>query len=328
MEVHRVGGSSGLTRYDRDWTNMISLDSLFPRRTKQIKLVRHETTWEGIYISPYTPKSLEMLDEHNKNNPELIRQYSKKERWNAKNAGQASIDDEHPFMPVAFTYSPPVKGGKFQMPTETAMEFDFLIEFTELKLKAARMLLFLFQRGVTKEKVCPVACRNEIDHFTLAAARFEAGVLQSQQEHDLSDRDHVLIALMQMNTFTLVQHPVGQHVDTFANGDEFLENKRTFVNPQQTGRRYGRGGNRHEFTWALLDWASEPTGIRRAMYLQMGEDDNVCITDQFWQNWLQQDDLNNLARFVHRYPETRGADIIPPDLRMFSQEIGPPENDV
>ena len=73
--------------------------------------------------------------------------------------------------------------------------------------------------------------------------------------------------------YTLVLHPVGRHLDTFAEGKPSLENRACFffqlkgdgtTGLYKTGDAYGRGGcGLNNFCFALLDWRSHNRRRRR-----------------------------------------------------------------
>eukprot|EP00977_Amphora_coffeiformis_P026540 scaffold27668_cov167-Amphora_coffeaeformis.AAC.1 len=132
---------------------------------------------------------------------------------------------------------------------------------------------------------------------------------------------------MQCNTFTVVTHPVGYHRDTFGkdkhkqhNSPDSLENKTCFYLPRQTGS-FGRGGDQHNFVWALLDWRNTDSGRRRRAYIEAGGDGQVQLTLHQWIQFLQQP--GNLQRVVQAVPAMRGSNIIPAEhgLRALSQVV-------
>jgi hypothetical protein len=89
------------------------------------------------------------------------------------------------------------------------------------------------------------------------------------------------------------------------------------------GSGIGRGGNREHYTWALLDWSNETSGHRRRAYLAMNGDPQQIVCRNMWINWLSQNSNNNLRRLVAAFPDARGSEIIPEELRELSQHIEP-----
>ena len=55
-ECHRFGGSSGKTSLDKHFFKFLHKPTTFPQLLKVVKLVQHDFTWEGIYVSPLTGK--------------------------------------------------------------------------------------------------------------------------------------------------------------------------------------------------------------------------------------------------------------------------------
>ena len=55
-ECHRFGGSSGKTALDKHFFKFLHKPTTFPRLMKSIKIVRHDFSWEDIYVSPLTGK--------------------------------------------------------------------------------------------------------------------------------------------------------------------------------------------------------------------------------------------------------------------------------
>lgn len=243
FERKRVGGSSGVVRYDKDLLDCLAVKGIFPRDPRSIKFIPKGHVWECLYMSPFDT------------------QKEKKDEWNRKHPG-ALCDRAHPFFPCMVEYSPPVKGGKFTVSADLVEDFPFFYWFAEAKLLAAYLLDFLSREGLVSYSVAPEACTTEFKHCEFATTSYSLGTLPSQTTHPhLSHREHILIGVMQCNTFTMVTHPVGYHQDNFASngsgkkgdGLESLENKTTFIN-QSKQHSIGRGGNGVKYTWAILDW--------------------------------------------------------------------------
>jgi hypothetical protein len=85
-----------------------------------------------------------------------------------------------------------------------------------------------------------------------AAVEKEIGVIAAC---DCTTRKLLLRDFINMNTHTIVAHPVGYHQDTFAGQQHSLENKICFVVPKKSSNGMGRGGaGPTNYVVALLDW--------------------------------------------------------------------------
>jgi hypothetical protein len=85
---------------------------------------------------------------------------------------------------------------------------------------------------------------------------------------------------------TIVTHAVGWHRDVFAsNGTDNIENKVLLLSKRRSDwtntASLGRGGaGSGAFVFGLLDWEA-PIRARRAIYLQLGGNEDVVLTQHF-----------------------------------------------
>lgn len=247
FERKRMGGSSGLARWDRHLMDCLTVPNIFPRDPQKVMMIPMGNKWECLYISPFETvlKDVDGL--------------TRVDRWNEEHPN-AQCNDDHPFYPAKCDYSPPVLGGQLKMDADFVEEFPFLYWFAESKIITAHMLRYLCMYGTVEYNVVHEACNTEYEHLAIATADYYMGKLPSQCSHpSLTRRQHILIGVMQCNTFTMVTHPVGYHRDTFRrdgftrSSPNSLENKTTFLHPRFQ-HSIGRGGNHDKFTWSLLDW--------------------------------------------------------------------------
>lgn len=177
-------------------------------------------------------------------------------------------------------YSTPRPGGSFQMKETMFKKHPWLQTFCRTKPLAA-----LVMKGIEKHlekkndlpnlSIISEACDEELQN--MEAARFfikcEYERNQKLKEGDLRNLFWVFYSENFLN-FTLVMHPVGLHLDIFANADDpSLENRVCFyfkldrqgqTNMTNTGYRYGRGGfGANNFCFALLDWSGGQRRRRR-----------------------------------------------------------------
>ena len=133
-------------------------------------------------------------------------------------------------------------------------QFPLLYEFTESKAKAAYLLQHVSK--LLKHDICPKACANKISNLQSAVDAYHQGNLPTLICHPhLKLWQHICIGLTIKNKCTMVCHPVGYHNDVFADKQDSLENKITFIHPKYL-YSFARGGNGHRYTWALLDWTN------------------------------------------------------------------------
>ena len=323
FECQRKGGSNGLTRCDKPFMQFLATPGNFPRPSRNIVILQGQTKWECLYISTNNRDDTEEVEAWNQAHPKSKLRVARKDRWNHLHP-HCPIDNSHPFFPVKWSYTPPVVGGSFFSPRAHVLKYPFVFEFTECKLKTAYIIEAL-QGKYVPYKIAPGCLHTEHEHFLTALYKYQTrsiGTQRYKKYKKLKKREHILFAIMCLNKFTLVTHPVGMHEDVFGNNDESYENKVTGTCSIYT-HSMGRGGNGFLYTWGLLDWSSTSVGRRRRVYLQLGGDDNLTLRADVWLNWLGEDNYRNLRRMVGLNPEYRGSELLPPSLRNLSQDIAP-----
>lgn len=163
-------------------------------------------------------------------------------------------------LPKSLWYSQPVNGGAFSIghwnQNKTVYKFNdsikerkifknypALMRFCESKPLAALLLDELRNHGF---QCMPEAVNTELKHILVA--RNHVANLPKQCR-----KNEFYLFYMRYVNFTMVMHPVGFHLDVFANRDSILENKAVFIRHDifEPGRG---GGGPNIFTWALLDW--------------------------------------------------------------------------
>jgi hypothetical protein len=299
FDGNRKGGSTGLTRYDIVLIHFLKLNPVFPRHSKAVKLVRKGTCWECIYLSPYQPTA-EQKDAWNKKQPFL------------------PLTCEHPYRPVTWSYAPPVQGGSFEIPSDLPLEYPFLLDFAEFKLRGAFLLISMHAKGTLKYSVSPVAVQREIQHYIIADWGDKTGTLEMDPKYK-GRRQIILYQMICFNKHTIVLHSVGYHCDVFQGGDS-LENKICFIDWSRTNS-CGRGGAGGNFVWALLDWSNSYEGVRRRVYLANGGQEPI-VDLRVWRGWLTDNGNHRLREIVNRRPQLRGNnDLFPGDLNQLSQEL-------
>jgi hypothetical protein len=157
---------------------------------------------------------------------------------------------------MTWQYSNPKEGGQVNMSPKVFQKYNFLCSFVSTKGLAAAIVVAI---GNTDISICPIAVKEELQNVAFARKFIEQfsldKILASQQKLSL------FYAFYSENylSYTLVQHPVGRHLDTFANGKPSLENRVcfSFLLHQNKIKGYGRGGaGMHRFCFALPDWES------------------------------------------------------------------------
>ena len=204
-------------------------------------------------------------------------------------------------------------------------KYPFVLEFTELKLKTAYIIEALQQASIVSQVIAPGCVHTEHEHFLSATYKYQKHKIPAQSYKKyrfLKKRGHILFKIMCSNKFTIVRHPVGMHKDVFGSNAKSLKNNNMFRNSTYT-HSMGCSGNGHEFTWALLDWSSRPSGRRRRIYEQLGGDWNVILCADVWLNWLGADNYQNLRCMVGLDPNYCGSELLPPSLWNLSQDIAP-----
>eukprot|EP00979_Chaetoceros_neogracilis_P017415 scaffold10219_cov275-Chaetoceros_neogracile.AAC.3 len=155
-------------------------------------------------------------------------------------------------------YTTPQHGGSFVMPPGLIEEQTLLQDFFMVKPLSAMILLAMKDQHPRKLQVTPKAVENEL----LLAEEAHRHVASIEAVDKLRCKIEYYQYISNKVKCTLVQHPVGRHLDIFANHEPALENRICFhcelsdKEKLATGSsRYGRGGfgtNYHSY--AILDW--------------------------------------------------------------------------
>jgi hypothetical protein len=174
-------------------------------------------------------------------------------------------------------YTNPVPGGSFKIDPNMLEKYSFLCDFVATKpLEAAIMIeveKLALSNNFPSKDICCDAVMEELANAQCARAfltnyvRDLESVLHIKVSHeDCKTYFYQFYATNYVN-FTLVMHPVGRHMDVFADKQPSLENRVCFcfpldkfgkTNVKNTGYRYGQGGcGLNQFCFALLDWTSE-----------------------------------------------------------------------
>lgn len=163
-------------------------------------------------------------------------------------------------------------------------------EFAEKKVQTAFTLDCINRLNLFDCKIAPGSVETELNNHAEVVAALVLGSLKSQQGrfHEMWEpHEHILYFLMTLNKFTLVTHPVGYHLDEFSSRQESLENKTCFSDRLCHGE-FGRGGNEHWYSWAILDWVNTNVGHRRRVALDLGVDPNQIVALNFGgPSWLK-----------------------------------------
>lgn len=239
FESKRSGGSSGLTQGNNVFKRFVSNPGTSPRNGKGSVWIQGRHVWYLYYIGTFDGKS--------------------------KN----------------FAYTNPVPGGSFHFKVNALERFPFLLDFVSTKPFTALLIDWIQPRIKHKPgfriQIAPQAVESELMKITdteclLSCTR--AGI-----SHNLSDNKRTVPdAIMKMNRkaafysvysqyhvkYTLICHPVGFHLDYFANNLPSIENKVCFeiskeFLPDDTiynSNPNGRGGCSSDnlFVFAILDW--------------------------------------------------------------------------
>ena len=220
IERFRKGGSSGYASYDLLLNKLMSTPNSSPRNS---------------------PGVIWLLDKH------LL-------LFHAFYVNTSECEVKH------VTYSTPRIGGSFQMQSTLIKESDLLQQFIMTKPLAAVIIKEIERKRYGKRicnevRVCPHAVNNELENAS-KAREYVNGLYNDMSKHCTErKRDFYQFYSKKFVKFTLVSHPVGQHLDAFPNKNPSLEIRLCFTHAVDSSGSYGRGGNGlHNFTWALLDW--------------------------------------------------------------------------
>jgi hypothetical protein len=223
LERCRLGGSSGYVKYSNKLKKLMKTSHSSPRCSKGV-----------IWL-------------HDANNL----------KWNLYYIG--TKDNE---ASCKYTYyTNPQPGGSFAMKPDMFLKYEFLLDFLATKAYTASLIKAVEtavkgQCDITQVSICPIACEKELwqasatrdflmhflQHSTVSYTEFQ----KKQLYYQFYAANYV--------TFTLVMHPVGRHLDVFADGKPSLENRVCFAfnldkygqtNVSKTGNGYGHGGCHH-----------------------------------------------------------------------------------
>jgi hypothetical protein len=172
-------------------------------------------------------------------------------------------------------YTNPQPGGSFVMKPSMYLKYDFLLDFTGAKALAASLVKGVEaavkgKPNMLQLSICPIACDEELWQAR-TAREFLLNFLQhSKTSYTEFQKKQLYYQFYSANfvNFTLVMHPVGRHLDVFADEKPSLENRVCFAfnldkyghtNISNTGTSgYGRGGcGMGKFCFALLDWQTK-----------------------------------------------------------------------
>jgi len=108
------------------------------------------------------------------------------------------------------------------MSPKVFQKYNFLCSFVSTKGLAAAIVVAI---GNTDISICPIAVKEELQNVAFARKFIE----QFSLDKNLASQQKLSLfyAFYSENylSYTLVQHPVGRHLDTFANGKPSLENR-------------------------------------------------------------------------------------------------------
>jgi len=108
------------------------------------------------------------------------------------------------------------------MSPKVFQKYNFLCSFVSTKGLAAAIVVAI---GNTDISICPIAVKEELQNVAFARKFIE----QFSLDKNLASQQKLSLfyAFYSENylSYTLVQYPVGRHLDTFANGKPSLENR-------------------------------------------------------------------------------------------------------
>ena len=245
-EYKRTGGSSGRIEVTKELLKFINDKGTFPRAATSIKMLKNI-------------KSL---------------------KWDCYYIG---IESD---LVKKVSYCNIKKGGSFRMPPELMSQYVFLQEFLSTKCKAA-LLLYELNASDLPFKIQPNAVMQEIRNLKRAQV-FDYKFLQQaiSAKRTISKKEYVMRYLSTMHRHTLVEHPVGFHIDVIK-GQPVLENKVCFRLKHKTNDT-GRGGSGiGTFVFALLDWPKK-NQVRRAVYRALNGHRIIGerVTDWNWNSFI------------------------------------------
>ena len=221
IECHRKGGSSSKTRYDDTFFQFLLHESVFPRKSVAVKLVKHALYWECLYISPCSGRAVKHC-------------YCPPVTGGIFRTTDALLVD-FPFL-LEFAES--------KVMAACILNEINRMDVTSFKIAVAATAaeIPLLEKAISSTEGTRLM-NDSHDH----PGRYLPN----------NTRKHILQSLSMDGHHTLVTHPVGYHVDVFSNGvTSRLENKICFDIPasRKTGS-VGRGGaGSGRFVFAIIDW--------------------------------------------------------------------------
>ena len=168
-----------------------------------------------------------------------------------------------------FIYTTPRWGGSFVMDPTLIADNTLLQDFIMTKPLSAAIIKEIEDQEdgnflPAQFRVCPAAVSMEQCNANEARNHTERFYPDKSKHFPERKREYYGFYSEEFNKFTLVSHPVGQHLDVFADNKPSLENRLCFTHAVDSSGSYGRGGNGLDyFTWALLDWESKLRRSRR-----------------------------------------------------------------
>jgi hypothetical protein len=234
LERRRLGGSSGYVTYSKEFKKLMKTSNSSPRCSKGVVWLR---------------------DANNL-------------KWNLYYIG---TKDNEATCKYTYYTNPHQPGGSFVMKPEMYLKYELLLDFTATKAITASLAKAVEaavkgRQDIAQMSICPIACDEELQQAS-ATRDFLIHFLQhSKVTYTEFQKKQLYYQFYAANfvTFTLVMHPVGRHLDVFADGKPSLENRVCFAfnldkygqtNVSNTGNSYGRGGDgMGMFCFALLDW--------------------------------------------------------------------------
>ena len=186
---------------------------------------------------------------------------------------------------VSFWYNTPRAGGNQTLLDRQIRKHRVLQKFPLCRVVTAMLCLQLNKLNLFPRPVIATASRNLLDLFSLACQKAEAHA----KDPMLGDP---LFWMAKASKHTLVMHPVGWHIDIFAdNGKDCIENKLCLVSWDRTDfsrtdLALGRGGlGPGGFVFGLLDWDA-PVRHRRHVFLVNGGNPKQRVTQSRMETFL------------------------------------------
>lgn len=237
LERRRMGASSGYVTYSKEFKKLMKTSNSSPRCSKGAVWLRDASNL----------------------------------KWNLYYIG---TKDKEASCKYTY-YTNPQPGGSFVMKPSMYLKYDFLLDFTGTKALAASLVKAV--EAAVKDKpdtlqlsICPIACNEELWQASTTRDFLLNFLQHSTTSYTEFQKKQLYYHFYSANfvNFTLVMHPVGRHLDVFADGKPSLENRVCFAfnldkyghtNISNTGTSgYGRGGcGMGMFCFALLDWQTK-----------------------------------------------------------------------